>query len=184
MNIILIGFRCTGKTTVGRYLGKRLKMEFLDSDELIELRATANIRQIFEMKGESWFRTQESKILEELAHKDNTVIATGGGCVLRYKNIRELKRRGRIVLLEADPDTLHRRIKEDPRTSTTRPPLTSQGLYEEIQSQLELRRPYYEGAAEIRVSTVSRPIDDIAEEVIEKLGLKPHLKPPSAGERE
>ena len=165
MNIILIGFRCTGKTTVGRYLGKRLKMEFLDSDELIELRATANIRQIFEMKGESWFRTQESKILEELAHKDNTVIATGGGCVLRYKNIRELKRRGRIVLLEADPDTLHRRIKEDPARAAAR--RSQPGAVRPVAASCAGLR----GRGRIRVSTVSRPIGGFAEEVIEA-GLK------------
>jgi shikimate kinase len=177
-NIILVGFRCTGKTTVGRYLGKRLKMEFVDSDELIELRARANIREIFEKKGETWFRGQEADVLAELGHRDNLVIATGGGCVLRYKTIREMKRNGRVVLLEADPETLHRRIKEDPRSSTTRPALTAMSLYEEIIAQLELRRPYYEQASEIKISTVSRPIDDIAEEIIARLGLKGAMDAP------
>ena len=179
-NIVLIGFRCTGKTTVGRYLGKRLRMEFVDSDDMIELRAEATIDEIFRKKGETWFRVREADVLTELGRRDNLVIATGGGCVLRYKTIRELKRNGRVVLLEADLDTLHRRIKEDPRTSTTRPALTQLGLFDEIRNQLELRLPYYEQAAEIRVTTASRPIDDIADEVITRLGLKPVLNPPPA----
>lgn len=177
-NIVLVGFRCTGKTTVGRFLGKRLRMEFVDSDELIELRATANIRKIFETKGETWFRDREAEVLAELGKRDNLVIASGGGCVLRYKTIRELKRNARVVLLEADIETLHRRIKEDPRTCTTRPALTQMSLYDEINSQLELRRPYYEQAAEIKVPTGNRPIDDIAEEIITRLGIKPHLDGP------
>src|SRR5262245_9850325 len=102
-------------------------MEFVDSDELVELRARQNIREIFEKKGETWFREQEAALLIETGRRDNLVISTGGGCVLRYKTIRELKRNGRIVLLEADAETLHRRIQEDPRTSTTRPALTKQG---------------------------------------------------------
>ncbi len=177
-NIILVGFRCTGKTTVGRYLGTRLKMEFVDSDELIELRARRNIREIFEVKGETWFRGQEADVLTELGRRDGLVIATGGGAVLRHKTIRELKRNGKVVLLEADPETLHRRIKEDPRTSTTRPALTSMSLQDEIVSQMELRRPYYEQAADIRVSSVSRPIDDIAEEILTRLGIKATLGAP------
>lgn len=186
-NIVLVGFRCSGKTTVGRYLGKRLRMEFVDSDDLVELRARQSIRAIFETKGESWFRGQEAEVLSELAHRDNLVIATGGGCVLRYKTVRELKRNGRVVLLEADPETLHRRIREDPRSSTTRPALTAMGLKDEIESQLELRRPYYERAADVRVSTVSRPIDDIAEEIMTRLGIKAALGtplPPPEGPKE
>ncbi|MCE9582871.1 MAG: shikimate kinase [Planctomycetes bacterium] len=177
-NIVLIGFRCSGKTTVGRYLGTRLKMEFVDSDELIELRSRNNIRQIFETKGESWFRDREAEVLLELSKRDNLVIASGGGCVLRYKTIRELKRNARVVLLEATVETLHRRIKEDPRSATTRPALTSMSLFDEINSQLELRRPYYEQAAEVRVVTESRPIDDIAEDIITQLGLRNITNPP------
>jgi shikimate kinase len=183
-NIVLVGFRCAGKTTVGRYLGKRLRMEFVDSDELIELRAAMNIATIFETRGESWFRSQEADVLTELAHRDNLVVSTGGGCVLRYKTVRELRRNGRMVLLEADVETLHRRIKEDPRTSATRPPISSSDLLSEIRDQIEFRRPYYEQAAEIRVNTAGRPIDDIAEEIITRLGIKPHLANPPRGHPE
>jgi shikimate kinase len=173
-NIVLIGFRCTGKSTVGRYLAKRLKMEFVDSDEIIELRERRNIRDIFQQRGESYFRAKETEVLTELARRDRLVIAAGGGAVLRYKTILELKRRGgRVVLLEADAETLYRRIKEDPRSDTTRPRLTEKDLKTEIEEQLEMRRPYYERPTELRVSTASRPIDDIAEEIIVKLGMKP-----------
>lgn len=177
-NIILIGFRCSGKTTVGRYLGRRLRMEFLDSDEMIELRERGNIRDLFEQHGESWFRDRESEILIELSRRNNLIVATGGGCVLRYKTIQELKRGGRVVLLEAEPETLERRIVEDPRSSTARPRLTARDLKEEVRAQLELRRPYYEQAAEIRVSTENRPIDDIADDIIRRLGLGAWPEPP------
>ncbi|HYE99476.1 MAG TPA: shikimate kinase [Planctomycetota bacterium] len=118
MNVILIGFRGSGKTTVGRALAERLKREFIDCDEYIERRTQLSIAEIFSRHGESHFRTLESEALAELSALDGKVIATGGGAVLKYQNMQVFKRNGcRIFFLEvrtALPRTQSRKLDADP----------------------------------------------------------------------
>ena len=116
MNIVLIGYRCSGKSTVGQRLAERLSREFIDCDDYIEKKTELTIREIFELHGESHFRTLESRAIIELGKLDGKIIATGGGAVLKYKNIQALKRNGRVIWLDVKPDTACRRLMEDPRT--------------------------------------------------------------------
>ena len=149
MNIFLIGYRCTGKTTVGRALAQRLGMEFIDADDYLVEKAGKTIKRIFAEEGEKAFRDLEEKCLAELAERDNQVVAAGGGAVLRQSNTDCMKGAGRVVLLEADADTIYARITGDPKTDAQRPSLTGKSQYDEIVHLLEYRKPFYHAAAEL-----------------------------------
>ena len=117
MNIVLIGFRGTGKSTVGRLLAKHLERDFIDSDKYIEDSTEKTIKSIFEEDGEEGFRKIEADTIAELSKADNKVISTGGGAVLKEDNVRNLKDNGFLVLLEATPEIIHNRIAQDKNTT-------------------------------------------------------------------
>lgn len=172
MNIILIGFRCSGKTTIGKILSERLSRKFIDVDDYIESKINMTIRQIFEAKGESYFRLLESDMLSELSKLDGKIIATGGGAVLKYKNIHNLKRNGIIIFLEVDPDSAYERIKKNKENIRKRPRLTNKDLYTEIKEQLEFRRPYYLNTADFVIKTTEKEAEDIIAEIMSILKSK------------
>ena len=103
--IFLIGYRGSGKTTIGRILAARLGWAFVDADTLLEERAGKSIRQMFATDGEPAFRDLESAILAELSQRTNVVVATGGGVVMRDRN-RQLLRTGFVAWLSANAMTL------------------------------------------------------------------------------
>ncbi|MBI3994575.1 MAG: 3-dehydroquinate synthase [Nitrospirae bacterium] len=138
MNIILIGFMGTGKTEVGRRLADDLGWKFEDTDLRIVEREGRTIPEIFKRSGEAHFRKREKQIVSELANQESTVIATGGGVVMDPVNLRNLRRNGVLIGLEASPDAIVA------RTSGTDRPLLQQGpLLHRIRQLLETRRPYY-----------------------------------------
>src|SRR5690242_7056476 len=97
MNIVLNGFRGSGKSTVGRRLAGKLWLDFVDTDAVIAERAGKTIREIFEAEGEEGFRQREAPVIAETAARENLVIAAGGGAVLRQENVEALKRHGKMV---------------------------------------------------------------------------------------
>ncbi|HQY87655.1 MAG TPA: shikimate kinase [Tepidisphaeraceae bacterium] len=146
MRIVLIGYRGSGKTTVGRKLADRAGVELIDTDEIVVRRAGKSIREIFESDGEVAFRDLESSVLEDAARwLENRVLSTGGGIVLRESNRNLLRLAGNIrIYLEADAQTLFARIHADPSTNESRPALTALGgSVEEVRSMLEKRDPLY-----------------------------------------
>jgi shikimate kinase len=161
MNIVLIGYRGAGKTNVGRLLAAHLGMAFVDTDDLITQKAGKTIREIFESSGEQGFRELEAQAVAEVALRDHTVIAAGGGVVLRPQNVHGLKQNGRIVWLSAPPEVLWKRIETDQQTSHTRPNLTAAGGLEEIRKLLEIRRPLYQAAADVTVDVSHDNIERI-----------------------
>ena len=174
MNVILIGFRGSGKTTVGRALAERLKREFIDCDEYIERRTQLTVAEIFSRHGESHFRTLESEALAELSALDGKVIATGGGAVLKYQNMQVFKRNGcRIFFLEVGPETAFERICSDPATRARRPALTDKDPATEIREQIQLRTPYYLKAADVVVRAESRTVPDIVDEIVRDIEGRP-----------
>jgi shikimate kinase len=177
MNVVLIGFRGSGKTTVGKALAARLGREFIDCDEHIERKTHLTIREIFERWGESHFRNLESEAIADLAKLDGKVIATGGGAVLRYKNIQMLKRNAKIFHLEVNPENAFRRIESDGSTRQRRPALTEKDPFTEIREQIELRRPYYLQGADVTIATDGRSVEEIVREILGHLGM------PSSGGR-
>jgi shikimate kinase len=141
--IILIGYRGTGKTTVGRLLAAQLGWAFADSDDAIESTTGRSIAETFAAEGEAGFRKHEADALGELSKREAIVIATGGGAVLRPENRELLRSAGFIAWLTARPETIRDRLRGDPRSAQRRPKLTPAGGIEEIRQLLAVRDPLY-----------------------------------------
>ena len=163
-NIILIGFMGSGKTSVGRVIAKRLRCQFLDTDQLVEERARATISQIFAGPGgETVFRDRETAALESLLVATRRhVIATGGGIVTQPRNIPLLRQLGWVVLLQADPDELYRRVARN----HDRPLLKVKDPRAREQEMLATREPLYREAAAYVVDSTGLRRDDVAESIV------------------
>ncbi|MHC4454171.1 MAG: shikimate kinase [Planctomycetota bacterium] len=166
MNIVIIGFRGTGKSTVGKLLANRLKMDFIDTDEYIESATGKTIKDIFEEEGEESFRKTEVETIAKLSKMKNKIIAAGGGVVLRDKNVKSLKSNGFLILLEATPEIIHDRIRQDKKTTQQRPSLTNKKSFDEIKHLIDKRQPLYENAANYTINTSYVSCEDIVEEII------------------
>jgi len=166
LNIILIGFRGAGKTTIGRMIAQRLNKKFVDADEYLERKEGKTVKDIFAEGGEKLFREIETRIIAELCQLDNRVVATGGGAILREENVRALKKSGIVILLDADINTIYKRIHKNAATEQRRPSLTSKSAYEEIEYLLEYRRPLYDKAADFVISTASMSATDAANKIV------------------
>jgi len=162
-NVILCGYMGSGKSTVGKALAAERGMDFLDTDAMIEEGEDCTIREIFETRGETAFRDLETKYLEKLSVTAvNTVIATGGGMVLRGINRELMKKTGQVVWLKAGEETTFDRVKND----TGRPLLDSAGeeeLRKKISAMLKERGPAYEAAADRVVETDGKTVEEILE---------------------
>jgi shikimate kinase len=165
MNIILIGYRGSGKSTVGSRLAARLQMKFVDTDDLIESEER-HISDIVKSKGWDYFRRLEKTVIEEISKGDHLIIAPGGGAVLDIDNINALKRNGFIIWLKADQETLLKRIQRDQGSSTRRPTLTGKGILEEIEETISERGPFYEKASEIQIDTSALDVEAVVEEIL------------------
>lgn len=152
--LFLIGARGTGKSTVGRALAAKLGWGFVDADEHLESAAGASIADIFKTEGEAGFRDRESSTLAELAGRENHVIATGGGVVLREAN-RERLQNGFVVWLRATPEAAFARMQGDPTTAARRPNLTSAGGVEELRTLMATREPLYRDVADFTLDTAN-----------------------------
>jgi len=166
MNLVLIGYRGSGKSAVGRRLAACLKLTFVDTDDLIEERYGAPISAIVKSHGWGHFRKLENNVIEEISKKDHLIIAPGGGAVLDTANVKALRRNGTIIWLKADRQTLLKRMNEDPGTDTRRPTLTGKGTSEELKEVMSLRDPIYEGASEIQVDTSTIDVEMVVENIL------------------
>ena len=126
-NIFLVGLMGAGKSTVGRQLARRLKRDFHDSDRVIVERTGVPIATIFEIEGEQGFRDREVQVITELCKKKNIVIATGGGCVIREENRKNMSRYGQVVYLCTTAELLYSRIRHDKRKSESNECRSSRG---------------------------------------------------------
>jgi shikimate kinase len=165
VNIFLIGYRGSGKTTVARALAGVLGWEWVDADAELERRAGKSIQQIFAESGEGAFRDLESAVVADLARRDRHVIALGGGAPVRDENRRALAGRGQVVWLKASPETLHARIAADPTTGARRPNLTGQGGLAEIRQLLAEREPIYRACADLVLDAEAHAPDNIAAQI-------------------
>lgn len=172
MNIVLIGYRCTGKTVVGKGLAQRLNLDFIDIDEYIETKASSSINDIVSGPGWDEFRKLEKEAIKRLSSMNRKVIAAGGGAVLDSENVRNLKKNGVVILLEAKPETILDRMQSDKKTEGQRPGLTGKDPYGEIEKVLKARRPFYNRAMDFSIDTTSKDVESIVNEIINKLETK------------
>lgn len=166
---MLIGYRGSGKTTVGRLLGSRLGRPFVDTDALIEAEAGRSVTDIFAREGEQGFRRRESKAIARVAQADNQVLSVGGGALLDQANVDCLRAGGTIVWLTAPADVLWDRISQDVQSATTRPDLTAGGGLDEVRDLLAVREPTYRAAADVTVETGRRSPEEVTAAILEAL---------------
>ena len=145
MHFYLIGYRGSGKSTVGRALAERLSRPHVDSDDLVESASGMTIKDIFAKKGEPWFRDLEAKIVCEIsARAVPTIVSLGGGAILRESSQALLKGTGKCIWLSASAEYLLRRIQSDQATELRRPNLSQSGGFAEVADILLKRTPIYE----------------------------------------
>ena len=149
MNVVLFGFMGVGKTTVGRLLAPRLGYRFVDSDDELERDLGIKIHKVFAKLGEPTFRKLEREVIMRLSFGDNQVIAIGGGAVLDFDNVTELRRTGRMILLTASPEEISLRTRAD----ASRPLLVGGHKLARIRGLMEERRERYIAAADVVVDT-------------------------------
>ncbi|MGE0086787.1 MAG: shikimate kinase [Desulfococcaceae bacterium] len=169
MNIFLIGYRCTGKSTIGRMLAENLGLTFADADRELEKEHCITIAEMVARQGWEYFRQKEREILVQLCQKDNQIIAAGGGVILNSENIRTMKKSGTVIWLKADVQTITSRLLGDEKTQSQRPALTDKGLVDEIGENMAFRHPLYENAADISVDTDNISAKEICMDLIEKI---------------
>jgi shikimate kinase len=153
MNLVLIGYRCTGKTTIGRLLAARLGWPLVDTDTLIQERAGKSIKEIVASGGWPEFRRLEREAIAEMAAADRQVVSAGGGAILDVANREALRASGRVVWLTAAPETIWQRMQADPKTAAERPNLTEGGGATEVMKVLGERRAAYQAACHHQVAT-------------------------------
>lgn len=166
MNLVLIGYRGTGKSTVGKILADRLGRELISTDTAVVRRVGLPIPDIVARYGWEHFRDLETQVCRELSARDGLVLDTGGGAILRPGNVADLKSGGVLIWLTAEVETIAGRIGGD----TQRPSLTgTKSFVEEIEEVLRERLPKYESAADVRIATDHLTPNEIAEEILSKL---------------
>jgi len=166
-NIALIGFMGTGKTAVGKKLARKLGWQFVEVDAKIEQLAKKSIPDIFAEDGEITFREWEIEAVKRVALSKKQVIACGGGVVLNTINIARLKETSVLVLLTASPDII---LKRTAGNRDIRPMLADAAdLPLRIKELLKYRKPYYDRAADIVISTSKLSLNAVANRIIQKV---------------
>ena len=164
-NIFLIGFMGAGKSTISDYLKNVLAMDVVEMDQCIVERQGMSISDIFETYGEEYFRELETNLLIEMQSQSNVVVSCGGGVPMRERNVVEMKKNGRVVLLTAKPETILERVKDN----HDRPLLENNKTVPFIADLMEKRRAKYEAAADIVIETDGKSELEICEEMIHRL---------------
>lgn len=160
MNIVLCGMPGAGKTSVGKKLEFLSGKKCVDTDEMIEEKY-GKINDIFASRGEAYFRNLESETAEKISLRDNLIVSTGGGFMMREKNVAHLKKNGKIFFLRARLETLAERVSgNDAR------PLLKGGAEKKLQELIAVRTPVYERAADYIIDTDGKKIADIAAEIL------------------
>lgn len=169
MNVYLIGFRGSGKTTVGKRSAERLGLTAVDSDDLIEQTAGVTIREIFQQEGEAGFRDREQNVvalLSAAAESSPRVVSLGGGAILREANREQLAASGVCIWLTASPEKLVERMRLDQTTADRRPALSQLSDYDEVVAILAARTPLYAATAQKIVNTENTTVEAICDEIV------------------
>lgn len=169
MNICLIGYRATGKSTVGAELARRIGFSFVDTDQRIEHREQKTISEMFAEQGEPYFRDVEEAVVADELRNQNQVLSLGGGAVMREATRERLKNADIVIWLQADTAEIMRRLSQDPNTQQQRPGLTDLPAEAEVTHLLAVRTPIYEQCATITIATAGRTPGDIVDEIVSRM---------------
>lgn len=163
MNIILVGFMGTGKTTIGKVLASRLTLHHVDLDEVIVEHVGCSISTLFQEKGETYFRDLESTLLSTMLNQQDQVLTTGGGAVLRLENREAMLASGTVIGLCATEEELIRRLASDQQR-----PLLAGGVDERVKTLMKERAGAYDFAP-VQIDTTGKSVDAIVDEILMKL---------------
>ena len=166
MNLYLVGYRCTGKTSVGRLLAEAMAWTFVDMDHELVREAGSPIEEIVDSRGWEYFRELEGKLLQRLSQATKQVISTGGGVVTVPENIAIMRGSGKVVWLHASPDAIAARMEADSNTTGQRPPLHGSDSVVEIGEVLAERLPLYDEAMHLQVETDDLSQEEVSESII------------------
>lgn len=166
-NIVLIGFMATGKSCASRILSKRLNMELIDTDIYIEQQENMSIKEIFNKKGEHYFRNLEKQSLEILSNKKNIILSTGGGIINNDENIELLRKIGKVVWLKASTDTIIRNLE---KSKIERPLLKVENRRQKIESLLKSRIDKYSRCSHFEINTDGKNIDEVVSNILLNFG--------------
>lgn len=155
----------SGKTTVGKQLAKRARMDFVDSDHMIEERCGVSISTIFDIEGEEGFRKREAKILTELCARPGIVLATGGGAIVSEENRIMLRKSGYVVYLKTSIETQLARTQKN----QNRPLLENVDAQGKLTQLMEERGALYEQEADLIVTSGERVVSKVVEEIIQAM---------------
>ena len=169
MNIYLIGYRCSGKTTLGRVLAQRLGWSFVDMDDVIVAESGFSISDMVARHGWDHFRAKESTLLNRIGSQHHLVVGTGGGVILDPRNAQAMQSSGKVVWLRCRPETVRRLMLSDARTADLRPALTGKGLRAEIEETMQARLPLYQAAMDTVLDTDDFDAERLCNELIAKL---------------
>lgn len=164
-SIVLIGFMGAGKSSSGKALARKTGLPHFDTDEIVSKRFGLSVTEIFVQLGEEEFRDAETEALRQLAGAGPAIIVTGGGIVLRPENVKMLRELGRMVSLEADEETLFRRISR----RATRPLLQTENPRATMVELLRVRDPLYRAAADVRLDTSRLTHDEVADAILRSI---------------
>lgn len=168
-NIVIVGFMCSGKSTVGRKLAKKINYKFIDTDQWISNEMNLSIDEIFDKKGEDYFRGLETNTVKHFSENlTNAVLSTGGGLSIRKENLTYLKEIGTIVYLKVSKNSVLKRLNPN----IVRPLLEQEDREEIIEDMLNIRNPIYNDIADIVIDTNNKSIDTVVNEVMDKLSIK------------
>jgi len=168
--IFLIGYRATGKSSVGRELSRMLGYAFIDLDDRIEAAAGATISEIVERHGWDRFRKMERQVLlEAIDGTKNSVVACGGGIVLHHELMEKARKDSVVIWLTAPLDVMKRRMVSDSRSAARRPSLSGDNIEEEISKILEQRNPLYKKFSHFEIDTFEKGPFQLALEISEAI---------------
>lgn len=167
-NIVLIGMRGSGKSTIAKLLGKKLGRKVIEMDQQIVEKENMSIPEIVTKHGWDYFREKEANMAQAISKLSNVVISASGGVVLEQTSIKTLRKTGTLIYLRANPETLVKRIGIDPN----RPPLTGQkSLLEEVTQVLAERKMLYETAANVIIDNENLSVEETIENIERKLSI-------------
>ena len=168
-NLVLIGCRATGKSSVGTRLAEELGRPFVDLDQVLVREAGRPIADIVAQGGWAEFRRLEKELVARYRHAQGQILATGGGVVLDPDNLAALRENGILIWLTADPAAIQARLAQDQPRDANRPSLTGGDTIREVAQVLQERAPLYQAAAQMVVDTTHNSVAQVVELVLAAL---------------